>query len=191
MQGESFVDALTQILVKRKIIPQGEAEALRMSFEESEKPNFDEFLLDEGLVDKDDLLPALAELYQEPAFDAVGYFFDHQLVRLFPKEFLIQHAIIPIEQDENMLFFVASDPSNPELLPLIGEHVSYDPHFRVGIRQDIINAIQEFYDQAPTEVNPDFDEDYDETRQAREGEIRKDETLEEMDIENIADIDDD
>jgi len=97
---------------------------LRQSFHESEKPNFDEFLLDEGLVDKDDLLPALAQMYQVPAFDAVGYLFDHQLVRMFPKEFLIQHEIIPIERDENMLFFVASNPADEELLPAIGEHVS-------------------------------------------------------------------
>lgn len=187
MQGESFVDALTKALVKRNVIEASEAQALRSSFEESDKARFDEFLLDEGLVDKDDLLPALAAIYQKPYFDAVGYFFDHQLVRVFPQEFLIRHAIIPIELDENMLIFVASDPSNPELLPLIGEYVSYDLHFRVGIRQDIINAIEEFHEQSPAQVNTEFDEDDDETRTMREDEIANDEALEKMDIEDIED----
>lgn len=187
MEHESFVKALTDQLVARKVIPSSEAQALQKSFEASEKANFDDFLLDEGLVDKDDLLPALAALYQVPDFDAVGYFFDNQLLRMFPKEFLIQHALIPIERDENMLIMLASNPANSELLPLIGEQVSYDIHFRVGIRQDILNAIHEFYEHALTEVNPDIDEDFDDTRQEREGEAQQDEQLERMDREDIED----
>lgn len=191
MQGESFVDKLTKMLVEHDIIKAHEAAALRQSFKDSEKPNFDEFLLDEGLVDKDDLLPVLAEMYQVPAFDAVGYLFDHQLVRMFPKEFLMQHAIIPIERDENMLFFVASNPADEELLPAIGKQVSYDIRFRVGIRQDIVNAIQEFYDQSVAEVNPEVDENFDETRETREDEIRKGESLEELYSEDVKDIEED
>ena len=191
MQDETFVDVLTKILVERDVIKATEAAALRRTFHEAAKPNFDEFLLDEGLVNKDDLLPALAQMYQVPAFDAVGYLFDHQLVRMFPKEFLMQHAIIPIERDENMLFFVASNPADEELLPAIGEHVSYDVRFKVGIRQDIVNAVQEFYDQSVAEVNPEIDKDFDETRQEREGEIRKDESLEEIYSEDIKDIEED
>lgn len=185
MKGESFVDGLTKILVKREVIPEKEARNLRKAFKDSEKANFDEFLLDEGLVDKDDLLPALADLYQVPAFDAVGYFFDHELVRTFPKEFLLSNAIIPIELDENMLIFVASNPLDPELLPRIGEYVSYDLRFDVGIRQDIVNAIQEYYDQSPVEVNPELDEDIEETDELRQQGIRQGQRIEEMYEEDI------
>lgn len=187
MKHESFVDDLTKILVQRNIIKKSEAVALAQSFRDSEAANFDQFLIDEGLVEKDDLLGALAQLYQAPAFDAIGYFFDHELVRMFPKEFLLQHEIIPIEIDENMLIFAASNPNDPELLPLIGEHVSYDPHFQVSIREDIIDSIEEFYDSPVTQINPEFDADDDETRFEREDEIARDEKLEEMDIEDIED----
>ncbi len=178
MKGETFVEGLIKILVKRKIIETSEAEALKKSFRDSPKPNFDEFLLDEGLVDKDDLLPALADLYQVPAFDAVGYFFNHQLVRMFPKIFLRSNGIVPIERDQNILIILASNPSDSELLPLIGNYVSYDIQFRVGIRQDIFNAIQEFYDQSVTGL--DYDEGLDENRAAREDEIRQEREVEKL-----------
>lgn len=182
MKGESFAEGLTKILVKRKIINAGEAQALRKSFRDSPKPNFDEFLLDEGLVDKDDLLPALAEYYQLPAFDAVGYFFDHQLVRMFPKIFLRSNGIIPIERDENMLIILASNPIDQNLLPRIGRYVSYDIRFRVGLQQDIFNAIQEFYDQSVTGL--DYDEGLDENRKARADRIRKEKEDQELAFED-------
>src|SRR3989304_6836698 len=160
MKYESFVDGITKILEKNKHIKPGEGVALRKAFEESPKSNFDEFLIDEGLVDKDDLLVALSEFYQVPSFDAIGYFFEHALVRTFPKEFLISNECIPIELDENMMIVVASNPDDQNLLPLIGEYVSYDVRFLVGIRQDIIDAIQEYYDDSPSE--PEFDDIYDE-----------------------------
>lgn len=178
MRGITFVEGLTDILVKRKVINEREAAALKKSFAESAKPNFDAFLLEEGLVDKEDLLQALAEYYQVPSFDAVGYFFDHQLVRMFPKEFLRSNAIIPIEQDENIMVMLASNPADPNLLVRIGQYVSYDIQFQVGLLQDIFNAINEFYDHALTE--PDDDELLDTNRHAREHEIEQEKELEEL-----------
>ncbi len=184
MKGESFVEGLTEILVKRKAINAREAGALKKAFRDSPKPNFDEFLLDEGLIDKENLLLALGDYYQIPPFDAIGYFFDHQLVRMFPKEFLRSNAIIPIEKDEeDMLIMLANNPADPDLLLRIGRFVSYDIQFRVGILQDIIDSIGEFYDQALTEI--DEDEDLDKNRHAREHEIEQEKEIEELSREDF------
>lgn len=183
MKHETFVEGLTKVLVKRKVIPAQEAEALKKAFHDSPKPNFDEFLLDEGLVDKDDLLPALADLYEVPYFDAQGYFFDHQMVRMFPKEFLRSNAIIPIERDENMLIVLASDPTMENLVPRISEWVSDDIQFRVGLRQDILDAIQEFYDQSLASV--DYDQDIDEDTDEREKDIEEHQELETLAYEDF------
>lgn len=184
MKGESFVEGITAILVKRKIIDAHEAGALKKSFRDSPKPNFDDFLLDEGLIDKENLLLALGDYYQIPPFDPIGYFFDHQLVRAFPKEFLRSNAIIPIEKDEeDMLIMLANNPADPDLLLRIGRFVSYDIQFRVGILQDIIDSIGEFYDQALTEI--DEDEDLDKNRHAREHEIEQKKEIEELDREDF------
>ncbi|MDP3889141.1 MAG: hypothetical protein Q8Q25_01200 [bacterium] len=154
---ETFVQAITDILVKHKVITLQEGNSLQKGFKESSQEIFDDFLLEEGLVDDINILRALAEHYQVPAFDVVGYFFDYNQLHKFPKDFLLRNAIIPLEVDENIMIIVASEPDNPELLARIGEYVSYDIQFRVGLKRDICDAVKEFYDKAPTEVEHDED----------------------------------
>lgn len=153
----SFAKDLTQILVKNKIILDQEAHKLQRLFKESSKENFDDFLLEEGLVNKEDLLKALSQLYKVPAVDVEGYFFQTFLLHKFPKDILHRYAFIPMDVDDDIMSIVASEPDDPRLLPLIGGFVSYDPAFRVGIRLDITDAITEFYDKAITEVPQDID----------------------------------
>lgn len=154
---QQFEAGLTKILVSNKVLTEEEAKAMHVAFVDSEKEQLDEFLLDEGLVEEEDLLSALAQYYEVPAFDVVGYFFDTFQLRKFPKDFLLRNAIIPLEVDENIMIMIASEPNNPELLDKIGEHVSYDIRFRVGLRRDICDAVKEFYDKADTEESQDQD----------------------------------
>jgi type IV pilus assembly protein PilB len=154
---KSFAEGLSKILVKHKLIKAEEAVSLQRLFEESPKEYFDDFLLEEGIVDKEDLIKALQEYFKVPAVDVVGYFFQPFLVRKFPKDVLHRYAFIPMDVDENMMSVVASDPDDPQLLPLIAEYVSYDIHVNVGLRQDITDAITEFYDKPLTEVQEDVD----------------------------------
>lgn len=157
MKRETIAEKLTDILVKNGVIKQNEQAPLHKAFKESVLENFDDFLIEQGIVFKDDLLKALSVYYQVPAFDVIGYFFDHDLLHQFPRDFLLRNRVIPLEIDEGMLVVVASIPNDPELLPAFGNYVSYDIQFRVGIGRDIEDAIKEFYDRAPTEVNQDQD----------------------------------
>jgi hypothetical protein len=178
MKHEAFVKGLTEILYKQEKISKDEANSLAEAFKGSAKEYFDDFLLDEGIVEKDDLLPALAEYYQVPAFDTVGFFFDHSLLRMFPKGFLFNRAVIPMVRDENMLVVVASNPNDEALLEEIGNSVSYDIRFNVGIRQDIMNAVEEYYAQSLS--GPVFEENMSQTREAREGEIEEEKEVNEL-----------
>ena len=110
-----------------------------------------------GLVEEADLLQSLAQYFQVPAFDVVGYFFDTFLLRRFPKGFLLRNALIPLEVDENIMIIIASEPDDSDLLVRIGEHVSFDIQFRVGLRRDICDAAKEFYDKSDTEDVRDED----------------------------------
>jgi len=152
-----FVEELSKILVARGTITQEESEAIQKAFSESEIDQFDDFLIEEGLVGHEQLLEALSEYFQVPSFDVVGYFFERHLLRMFSKQMLTRNKIIPLEVDENMMIVIASNPDDPELLAEIGENVSYDIRFYVGIGQDIIDAVQEFYDRADTEISSDQD----------------------------------
>jgi len=153
----SFAKELTSILLKNKVISDKEAYNLQKLFKESAKETFDDFLLEQGIIAKEDILKALSQLYKVPAIDVIGRFFRTFLLHKFPKDVLHRNAFIPMDVEDDILVVVASEPDDPRLLSVIGEYVSYDVRFAVGIRRDITNAITEFYDQAITEVPQDID----------------------------------
>lgn len=149
---ERFVHDLSLILVKHKIFTEREAKSLQKSFKEAAQETFDEFLLYEGLIDKEDLLKALSQYYKTPAIDLAGYFFQTFLLRKFPKGVMLRNVFVPLEVDQNFMVVAAGEPDNPDLLSIIGKYVSYDIQFRSSIKQDIIDAIREFYDKSDAEV---------------------------------------
>jgi len=154
---EDFTQELAEILVKHKIIERIEADSIKEMFKDSTKETFDEFLLEEGLVEEAELLRALSQYYKVPSFDVIGYFFDHNLITKFPKGFLLRSRIIPLEVDQNMLIVVASNPDDPGLESKIREYVSYEVNFMVGLNRDICDSVKEFYDPSPSEVPEDVD----------------------------------
>jgi len=158
---QTFVDGLTDIFVKNNVVSADKAKAIKKLFWDRAKPQFVDFLLEEGLVSKSDLLNALSQYYKVPAFDVVGHLFKQHFVHMFPKDFLIRNKIIPLERDENFMVVIASDPGHAELLAKIGEHVSYDIRFNVGIAQDIRGAVESFYDMLipQTGISDDVVED--------------------------------
>ncbi len=153
----SFAQRLTTALLSNQAITQQEADSLEKMFHDRAKGRVDNFLLDEGMVEREELLKALSTVYQVPFFDVNGYFFEHELLHTFPKDILIAKGIIPLQVDEDVLIVIASNPEDPELLDVIGHSVSYDIQFNVGIRRDIIDAIEEYYDQS---IILDDEDDY-------------------------------
>lgn len=156
---ETFAQALCDVLVKQRAFSESEARALARAFKNSEKENFDDFLLEEGLIDESVLLRALSQYYQVPSVDVTGYFFDTQLLRNFPKDFLLRNRIVPLEVEDDFMTIVASDPDNPDLLSAIGAYTSEDIQFRVGLGRDITDAVKEFYDKSDTDLIDDSDTD--------------------------------
>lgn len=161
MSRETIVEDLSAILLKNKAVSEKEAHALQRVFKESSHDNFCDFLLGEGLVEETDLLRALSQYYKVPSFEVTGYFFEHFLLHRFPKEFMLVNGFIPLEVDEDSLVVVASDPAIPGLESALREFVSYDIIFFVGLRRDIIDAVEEFYDNPPQQENeePTMDEE--------------------------------
>ncbi|TET06539.1 hypothetical protein E3J79_01735 [Candidatus Dependentiae bacterium] len=153
---ETFVHDLSSILLRHGIFSEHEVKSLQKAFKEASQETFDEFLLDEGLIDRKDLLKALSEYYKTPAIDLSGYFFQTFLVRKFPKGVMLRNTFIPLEVDQNFMVISAGEPDNPELLSIVGKYVSYGIQFRVSIKRDIIAAIREFYDKSDTEVPEDL-----------------------------------
>ena len=172
---DAITQAIIDILIKHQVIPEKDAKAMHKAFKDSEHEYFEDFLIEEGIVDDINVLRSLSEYYKVPAFDVVGYFFDYHQLHKFPKGYLLRNGIIPLEVDENIMIVVAAQPDDPDLLSSLGQHVSYDIQFRVGLRRNIVDAIEEFYDRAVTEVPEGLDIDEEQKMQEEvEREIEED-----------------
>ncbi len=147
-RGQTFVEGIVKILVERDIITEKMAQGLTEGFKNSSKAQFDDFLLEEGLVAREDILMALSQYYKVPSFDVTGYFFYHTLLQKFPKNFLVRHAIIPLAVEGDMLMMVASNPNLPGLESLVRKYVSWDINFMVGIKPDIVSQTRDYYDKS-------------------------------------------
>lgn len=174
MKKVEFVEALCTILEKNHVLSHVDAVALKENFKHRSQEAFDDFLLEEGIVTRQDVLDALSQYYDIPYMDPIGYFFDHYLLIKFPKDFLLRNRVLPIEViDDNILMVLANNPNDEDLLPELGNYVSYDIEFRVGIASEIIESIEEFYDKSITDCVRD-DTEVPETEQEIEKEARKD-----------------
>jgi type IV pilus assembly protein PilB len=184
---KTFVEKLADIFVAQALVSEKEASALRRSFKESGKEQFVDFLVEEGLMQPVHILEALSIYYEVPFIDATDTFFDKHLLRMFPKDFLLRHAVIPLEVDQDTLFVIASEPDEVGLESALREFVSYDIELYVGIRLDISDAIKEFYDEAPTEVGGDEDlrNEHELEREEKVSENSSDEISEYEDSEEI------
>jgi len=158
---KKYAQALGEILYRRGVLSKDDSLSLVQDFKGTEQAQLNYFLLDEGLVTKEELLQALSEYYKVPFFDVRGFQFNHDLLSLFPQDFLIHNAIVPIEFDGNILTVVAGDPNQLDLREEIQQYTSYYIEFRVGIVRDIIDEARAYYENPPDELEIEEDNDGD------------------------------
>jgi len=164
---KKVIDGLLNILCDRKILTQEDTEELKKEFAKDETEYFEDYLIDERIVEKEDLLKALQDYYNTPAIDVMGAMFDHDLLVKFPKDVLLRNCCIPYYQDGMLLFVITNDPTNENLDEILGESVSYDFVFLVGIPRHIDMMIKDFYNSEL--YKDDFEDVVDEAE--RESEI--------------------
>lgn len=171
----NFIIRLADALVRIQFFSETEADNLVKEFQDRAKGRIDEFLLDEGVVDREKLLKALQIVYSVAPFDVRGHFFNHQLLMFFPKDFLINKAIIPLDVDDEIMTVVMSNPEDEETLETLGRYASYSVNVFVGVERDIIDAIEEYYDEDV--VTADVNES--------EQDLKEEEDLDDEDIVDV------
>jgi hypothetical protein len=168
MKAAEFVEKVCALLVQQGFVSAEEAEELRRGFAQESELSFEYFLLEEGVVEKEALLRVLSLLYNRPAVDVEGDFFQKHLLRMFPKEIMLNYSFIPYEHEADVLIVVAAEPDDEALAEVIGRYVSYDVTYQVGIEDDIHAMIEEYYDASITEPEGDYPAPPDE-EEAQEG----------------------
>lgn len=144
-QYDNFIEGLLDILCGIGAVSEADREELKDEFEGHEATYFEDYLIDEGLVDKEKLLYALKEYYGVEAVDVLGEMFDHKLLRMFPKDVLLRNCCIPYQHEGPLMVIITNNPRNEDLDVLLGEYASYDFEFFVGIPRHIDMMIKEFY----------------------------------------------
>jgi hypothetical protein len=160
---KDYVDGLSHILADMGVIKRDDIEVLITDFDGHALANFEDFLLEEGIVYKDQLLKALETYYGVAAIDVMGELYDYHYLQYFPKNLLLRYNCIPIRKDGNVLIMVAGDPSNAELDVVLGQYASYDFVYFVGIPRHIRLMIRDVYDdslQSDATTDTDSPEDY-------------------------------
>jgi hypothetical protein len=148
----NFVERLADVLIKIKALKPEERDAIAVNFKNRQKDNFGYFLLDEGLVSRQQLLRAYSLLYNLPALDVQGFMFDHDLVTSFDKDVLLEQEAIPVESDESIIIFCVSDPEKPGLEEELGKYTDSIVELQVGIGRDILDAIEDYFEDVPDEM---------------------------------------
>jgi len=157
-----FIEKLCVILAQNKSLKNKEVGPLIEAFKRNSALNFEDFLIEEDIVSKEDLLHALSEYYNLPAIDVMGELCDHHLVSMFPKDVMLRNGFIPYERDGDVLIVIAARPNHPQLPEIIGKFVSYDVTFMVGLYRGISDMIQEFfYKSLEEEEIEEFERDTD------------------------------
>ena len=158
---KTFEEKITCLLVEKKCITREEAIALCKDFSgRSSDESFDAFLINEGIVAREEMLKVLSEYYKVPSFDVIGYFFKPELLHLFTEEFLVHHTVIPLELGEMTMSLVAGTPDDEDLQREIAELVSYDIQWYVGISNDIQDALVDYYENSPFKEEASYDDDF-------------------------------
>lgn len=156
---KGYATAIAELLYQHGVLSKQDIASLKKDFSHSDPAQLNYFLLDEGLVSKEELLRVLSEYYEVPYFDVRGYQFNHDLLALFPAEFLINNAVIPIEFDETMITVVTGNPNDQQLREKIQQFL---PHhvieFRVGIVREIVDEARAYYETPPDESDLEREE---------------------------------
>ena len=163
---QKIIDGLLAILVDLKAIKPDDAQEFKREYEQGEAVRFEDYLIDEELVEKEDLLRALKKYYNVPAMDVMGEIFDHDLLKEFPQDVLLRNCCIPYRVDDDIMIIIAADPTNEELDAILGEFVSYDFAYYVGIPRHIDMMIKDFYQKEM--YKEDFEDIIDEEARERD-----------------------
>ena len=149
MKQEQFVDGLCRSFARHKVLRQEEIQELRRLYKDRSDVAFEYFLIDQGLVSKQDVLRGLEEYYK-------GLEFEHHYLIMFPKDEMLRNGFVPYSRDGEVLEVIARDPSNENLLAIIGTYVSYDIMFMVGLARDIDDVIEDYDDPSLTQPGLDL-----------------------------------
>lgn len=143
----AFINSFSPLLVKHGFLKHEDVEQIHKAFASQPAQTYQEFLLNEQFLTKEQLLALLSEYYGIAAVDVSTELFDPRIVKMFHHDFLQKYNALPYKRDDQVLLVVTGDPSQEDLYEVFGDNVSYDLEFFVGIPHHIDLVCSDIFDQ--------------------------------------------
>jgi type IV pilus assembly protein PilB len=133
---------LGDLLLEYKLITQDDLdEALRLQ-SKGEKKRIGEILVELGKVAEDDIQYLISKQLNIPFIFLRDITLDDDLIKKFPKDFLINNRIIPLYETNNEISVATNDPFNFEAINKFKEITGKDVNVSACSSKDILEKLQ-------------------------------------------------
>src|ERR1035438_9069213 len=125
-----------------------EADLLRLMEQAPPRTRLGDLILDRGLVSKEELVLALQEVVGCHYLDARFVTVEPAALRMLPKTSALRFCALPMALVERQLVVVLADPQDLRVLDELRFVSGMAISPRLGLRTEILSAIERCYDQA-------------------------------------------
>jgi type IV pilus assembly protein PilB len=122
-----------------------------------------ELLVEQGAVDEASVMEVVAEAYGIPFVRGAARLADPSIVECLPREFVEEHAVLPLFKVRGTLTVAVAEPANLYLVEEIRRVSGCDVQLAVATRDDIESSLESYLPTASVFVIDNIYEDVDET----------------------------
>ena len=155
---------LGQVLLERGLVTQ---EALDQALASQKSDNrgrlIGELLVEQGSVDEASVMEVVAEAYGIPFVRGAARLADPAIVECLPREFVEEHAVLPLFKVRGTLTVAVAEPANLYLVEEIRRVSGCDVQLAVATRDDIESSLESYLPTASVFVIDNIYEDVAET----------------------------
>ena len=143
---------LGDVLVKRRLITQEQLkyalEVQRASLKDPQKKSggyLGEILIKLGFVEERDIVVALVVQCNFPYIAVDQYIIDQSILQLVPKEFAVEHLLVPLDRVGNILSVVMVNPLDIAVRAVLHRITKYIIASFIATRAQIENTLDRWY----------------------------------------------
>jgi type IV pilus assembly protein PilB len=125
-----------------------EADLLRLMEQAPPRTRLGDLILDRGLVSKEELVLALQEVVGCHYLDARFVTVEPEALRMLPKTSAVRFCCLPMARTDRQLVVLMADPQDLRVVDELRFVSGIDISPRLGLRTEILSAIERCYDQA-------------------------------------------
>ncbi len=137
-------DKIGQILTTQGTITKEQlAEALHLQRQDGGL--LGEILIKLGYANEGEIVEAILTQYNIPYLSPDNYNINQSVIKLIPRDLVIEHCFIPVDINENFLLVIMANPFDKEIIGRIEEISKHKTKSFIATSSQIRKAIEKYY----------------------------------------------